>query len=286
MIRKLELPALLAAVATAVAVLPATAAAQPLAVDAIQILNLDGPGEGFNDATAFTPTGGNPTTTVGEARLLAFRYAAQLWASHLESAVQIRVAARMDPLGGDALGAILGFAGPITSHRDFVNAPVAGTWYPQALANSLAGVDVAPGADDITATFNSDVDNGVVLGPANWYYGLDAAPPPGQVDFVTVVLHELGHGLGFLSLADPETGAKHMGADDAYLRHLEHHDATPSTLTAQTDVQRVASFVADPDLHWTGAETLAAAAALPLTAGFPSSHVQMHAPGRSSKARR
>ena len=44
---------------------------------------------------------------------------------------------------------------------------------------------------DVIATFNSTP-------VAPWYYGLDARPPAGQVDFVSVVLHELGHGLGFL----------------------------------------------------------------------------------------
>ena len=32
---------------------------------------------------------------------------------------------------------------------------------------------------------------------SNWYYGLDGNPGENQFDFVSVVLHEIGHGLGF-----------------------------------------------------------------------------------------
>ena len=45
----------------------------------IKVVNLDGVGEGFNDPTPFTPVGGNPAVTLGDARLLAFQHAAFLW---------------------------------------------------------------------------------------------------------------------------------------------------------------------------------------------------------------
>ena len=31
----------------------------------------------------------------------------------------------------------------------------------------------------------------------DWYFGLDGRPGEDQFDFVSVVLHEIGHGLGF-----------------------------------------------------------------------------------------
>ena len=42
----------------------------------IQIVNLDGAGEGFNDGTAVAPIGGNPGTTRGAQRLNVFNQAA------------------------------------------------------------------------------------------------------------------------------------------------------------------------------------------------------------------
>ena len=247
------------------------------AVATFTVINADGAGEGFNDPSPFVPTGGNPATTLGEARLIAFQHAAFLWASCLTSRVEIQIEARMDPLPGDANSAVLGAAGPDTFVRDFVGAPLAATWYPVALANSLHGFDLAPVDPDIGATFNSDVD-GAILGAVDWYYGLDGNPPGNDIDFVSVVLHELGHGLGFSTLVDPATGAKAMGFDDIYMTHLECHGTAPPRFTDKMDAGRVAASVSDPDLHWDGANTLADAAALPLTAGFPANHVQIHAP--------
>lgn len=246
------------------------------AVATITVVNGDAPGEGFNDPTPFTPAGGNPATTLGEARLIAFQHAAFLWGSSLTSPVEIKIAAKMDPLPGDAVSAVLGQAGAATVHRNFLNAPVAGTWYPQALANSLAGADLDPGKPDINATFNSDVD-GAILGGTDWYYGVDGNPG-GDIDFVSVVLHELGHGLGFQTFANLSTGARLNGFNDTYLLNLECHGGVPSGYAAGTDAQRVACNVGDPNLHWLGAGTLAGAAALPLTGGFPGGHVRMNAP--------
>ncbi len=228
---------------------------------------LDGANEGFNDQAPYAPTGGNNATTLGQARRNAFEYAAGLAGAALTSAVTIRVQASMDSLGGSANSAVLGSAGPWSAYRDFSGAPVANTWYAVALANKLAGIDLDTPHADIEAQFNSDVDNGAVLGATNWYYGLDGNPG-GHIDFVSVVLHELVHGLGFSSFVDDATGAKALGFDDAYMRNLERHGASPSSYPAMTDAQRAAANKAAPDLHWIGAAAVAAAG----------SHVEMYAP--------
>ena len=51
----------------------------------IVIQNNDGSFEGFNDNTPWTPTGGNPATTLGQARLNACQYAADLWSACITS---------------------------------------------------------------------------------------------------------------------------------------------------------------------------------------------------------
>ena len=240
------------------------------------VVNLDGVGEGFNDPMAFTPIGGNTATTRGQARLIAFQYAAGLVGALLSSSVNIVVEAEMTPLGGNAGSAILGAAGPISVARDFVGAPSANTWYVLALANKLNNSDLAPTLADIGAEFNSDVDNPTVLGTNSWYYGLDGNTPAGDIDFVTVVLHELTHGLGFLSLVDLGSGAKFAGLNDAYMRHLEHHDSSQPKYPLTSNSQRVSASTSVTNLHWTGPAVNATSGGL--TAGVSGGHVQIFAP--------
>jgi hypothetical protein len=81
--------------------------------------------------------------------------------------------------------------------RDFAGAPVAGTWYHIALANQLANADLNAGVTEIWADFNAN---------QNWYFGTDGNPGMNQYDFVTVAMHELGHGLGMGGSMDVDNG--------------------------------------------------------------------------------
>ena len=120
----------------------------------------------------------------------AFQEAVDIWASQISSPVPIRVNASWTPLGAD----ILGSAGASVFVNDFSGAADRTTWYPVALANKLAGTDLAPTDADIDASFSSAFPN--------WYFGTDGNTPAGQYDLMTVVLHELGHGLGFVGSAN------------------------------------------------------------------------------------
>jgi hypothetical protein len=146
------------------------------------------------------------TGFTAEARA-AFQEAVDIWAAHLTSGVLIKVEATFEELGERTLGS----AGPRLT-RDFPGAPTPSTWYPFPLADAVAGRDLFPNqpADDpdtdiderfnydIRARFNSEFDD--------WYFGLDGQTPAGEFDFVTVVLHELGHGLGFVGSAAYDDG--------------------------------------------------------------------------------
>jgi hypothetical protein len=245
----------------------------------ITVVNLDNPGEGFNDPSAPDPdstNGGNAGATFGAQRLNAFQFAANLWGGLVTSSVTIRVGAHFDPLTCSSTMATLGLAGPTTVHRDFAGALRANTWYPQALANSLAGTDLNPTADDIGATFNSAIGTTCPV-PIVWYYGLDRNPPGTKIDFVTVVLHELGHGLGFDSLVDLDTGQKFLGFDDTYMVFLEDH-RTGKLYPNMSNAERVAASTATGNLHWVGPNVVAVSRQR-LTAGVdPNGHVEMFAP--------
>ncbi|HXV13949.1 MAG TPA: HYR domain-containing protein [Candidatus Krumholzibacteria bacterium] len=245
----------------------------------IVIQNNDGAGEGFNDPTPFTPVGGNNAVTLGQARLIAFTYAANLWGGCLNSNVTITIRAQMDPQTCTPTSATLGSAGATTVHRDFTNAPAANTWFSQALANSLNGADLDGGQPDVNATFNSSINgNPACLGGGSWYYGLDGNPGPNQWDFVTVVLHEIGHGVGFQTFIDDNTGARFMDRNDQYMRFMEQAGATPSMYTAMNDAQRAAGNISDPNLRWTGGSANAEHPNVPITAGLNGGLLRLHGP--------
>jgi hypothetical protein len=253
---------------------------RPASAATIVIVNNDGPGEGFNDPTPVAPVGGNPGTTLGQQRLNAFQYAADIWGQDLFSSITIEVEAQMDPLFCDATSAVLGSAGATFIHRDWTSGtppPRAATWYTQAEANAISGVDQNPGTSEISATFNSSLNGDPgCLGGIGWYYGYDQSPG-GDIDFVTVVFHEIAHGLGFLTFVDLSTGAKLLGFDDTYEWNMERHFAVPADYPSMTDAQRASANTSDPNLHWIGSAVNAIAPGI-LTAGISNGHVRLHGP--------
>ncbi|GEM_PF-2181080 len=115
----------------------------------------------------------------------AFQYAVDIWASLLETDVPIYVDAHWRSMGSNVLGS----SRTTRYYRNFDNAPIPLVYYPVALAEKLAGRNLNPvGEADISTTFNSDF--------SGWYLGTDGNSS-GRYDFVTIVLHELAHGLGF-----------------------------------------------------------------------------------------
>jgi len=246
----------------------------------IAIVNLDDAGEGFNDPTPVTPVGSNVGTTLGEQRLIAVEFAAAIWGSLLDGFGSVEIAASFDPLACNATSAALGMAGPSNASRDFDGALAAQVWFVSALANKLAGTDLDPGGEDASATFNSSLGTTCVF-PRTWYYGLDAAPTADEIDLVSVVLHELAHGLGFLSLVDLSTGEKFFGFDDAYSLWLEDHSTALRYPNMPLDSDRIAASTDTGDLHWVGPSVTAASGGL-TSGAHPSGHVEMYAPSPSA----
>lgn len=128
----------------------------------------------------------------------AFQTAVDIWSGLISSPVPINVRAEFKVLGTN----ILGSAGA-TYIRDFPGAALASTYFPYPLADRMRGVDNAPGSFDIQASFNSS--------RSNWYFGSDGNTPAGYIDFVSVVMHELGHGFGFAGYASVASGVGSIG---------------------------------------------------------------------------
>ena len=219
----------------------------------ITIVNLDGAGEGFNDPTVAAPVGGNNGTTVGQQRLLVFQQAASIWGGILPSAVQIRVNATFDALTCTSTSAVLGSCGAASVWRDFTGAEFSTTWYPKALADKLSGTDLDPGGADMTARFNSNLGSTGCLDGSFWYYGLDHNHGT-NVDLLVVLLHEMGHGLGFATYASGTTGALFSGYPDIFSRFI-YDQSTGLHWDQETDGQRAASAIVPYKLTWDGAAT-------------------------------
>jgi hypothetical protein len=228
----------------------AIAGAQAAAV--ITIVNMNEPGVGFNDPTPVAPVGGNAGATLGQQRLIAFQHAADIWGATLTSSVPVRVGASFVPLSCTADTAVLGSAGAFEIFANFPNAPRTNTWYPSALASKLAGADATtPDVPHIISRFNSRLGLASDCMPGSGFYlGLDNKHAS-QMDLVTVLLHELSHGLGFQTFTDDETGAQMQGLPSAW-DHFLVDNRNNRLWTEMSDAERVASAISGNGLSWNG----------------------------------
>ena len=265
--KRILLTLLLAAFAISMLAADAHAAAK------ITVIFNDAQGEGYFDNTPAKRVGGNPGRTIGEQRRIAAQFAADVWGAALESDVEVKIRSSFDPLFCTADSATLASAGAVQIFADFQNAKFANTWYPVALANKLAGVDLAPGADftnadDVSSRFNANIGNTGCFEGGGWYYGLDGKNPANLTDMVNTLIHEFAHGLGFASFVDETNGSEIRGMTDTYSRNLKDI-STGRSWEFMTNAERKASAINFRKVAWTGAEVTAAVPQV-LSLGVPS----------------
>jgi hypothetical protein len=239
-------------------------------------LNVDGPGEGFNDPTPVAPVGGNTGTTLGEQRLIAFQAAADAWGAVLTSSVPIQIQAAFNPLNCTATGAVLGSAGALWASRDFPGAPRTGTWFSGSVANKITGVDGLPATPEINAQFNSNLGNVGCLTGIPFYLGLDNNHGT-AIDLYTVLLHEFGHGLGFQNYTNASTGNFFNGFP-AIWDHYLRDQTLGAPWASLTPAQRAASAQNNGKLVWTGTNVTVALPGV-LSLGVPQLSVSGPASG-------
>jgi hypothetical protein len=214
--------------------------------------NADSANEGYNDPTPAAPVGGNPGTTLGEQRQIVALFAADLWGSILVSDVPVYIQAQFNPLGANVLGS----AGTYYIFSDFPNATRPQTFYSSALSDALSGVDqtleagLPEGFPDIVSQFSSDF---------SFYYGLDDNTPAGQYNFLDVIMHEFGHGLGFANFENEGTGAFSGNLPDIYST-FTYDNSTGKFWHEMTAAERRASAINYGNVVFTGANATTGAA--------------------------
>jgi hypothetical protein len=137
------------------------------------------------------------------------------WSANFVSSTPIAVDASW---GRSATDGILGSARPGNYFSNFPGAPDATLWYPSALANALAGVDLDKNNAEIVIQVNS---------AANWDQRNDHQPTNSEYDLESVFIHEIAHGLGFLSTDSYDTYFKYGILDQptAYDAYAQTPDA-------------------------------------------------------------
>ena len=193
----------------------------------------------------------------------AFQYAVDIWNSLIRSPVPIWIDAAFTDFGGYEDGEIiLGGAQPV----DWKPSRALNLWFVDALADQQAGRDLADGEPDIITEFNRHED-------VNWYFGTDGNTPAGKMDFVSTVIHEIAHGLGFFSAAREENistwtfspsdnqGKLRSGKPDA-LPHIYDFFVVNGSGTAIIEFRDPSAHLLEQftsnNLFWSGAKGVAA----------------------------
>lgn len=146
-----------------------------------------------------------------EEAINAFEYALDIWALHIHSDVPLKVRATWRNFDTNDDRTTLGGASP----SRIVQLPGVGlpnTWYSIAQLTALSGQPVRDRIDDL----NHDITVNMNCNFDGWYFGTDGDTPENLIDFVTVVLHEIGHGIGFIGSisSEEESTTANWGFDD------------------------------------------------------------------------
>ena len=172
--------------------------------------------------------------------------AIDVWSANFKSPVVVSVDASW---GRSSSWGVLGSARPGSFFSAFSGAPDPSLWYPSALANALAGKDLDKANPEIVIQVNS---------AAAWNTRGDGLPTGNEYDLQSVFLHEIGHGLGFLSndAYDPFFGLGSLDQPTPFDAYLQTSDgrrlADLPTPSKELGVALTSSLV------WSGANAIRA----------------------------
>lgn len=209
-------------------------------------------GQGFNDNTAVAATPTNLGTTLGQQRRNVVEAALEFWEAKLVIREEVKVELAMNPLSCSNTSATLGAAGPVgyLSSTDPIFPGRKDTLYPLALMNQIIGADTRPSDPDLTGQFNVNIGSAGCLPSIQWHYGINDNTPANKISFYDTILHEIGHGLGMISLVNGD-GRKFSGKDDIYSSNLINI-GSKRAWTDMSNSERASNSRSGNNLGWSG----------------------------------
>ncbi len=178
----------------------------------------------------------------------AFQRAVDTWSQHISSPVTIRIDASFAELGEGVLGA----AGPVflqvtfdSGEREWVSIPLLEAVSGQAVEDQFSDINWTETDAEIRAQFNRS--------RSDWNF-TEAPPTTNEIDFESIVLHEIGHGLQYLSTfevgGDCQAGRGCYGLEgngvlSAFDRFVTEYRSQDDTQTPVTNFPNNSSQMAD-----------------------------------------
>lgn len=178
--------------------------------------------------------------------LAAVKYSLHHWSELITSSKKIKIKVIWELIEGNFLARTQ----PTEYFREFSKSALESTWYPVALAEKISKQEMNDSnAYEIEIRLNEE---------ANWYIGIDGSPPNDKYDLVSVLLHEIAHGLGFISSAykveaglqfssDPYVSIYDHSLIDSDGNRLYKYNYDPTLLYALTTNEEV--FIYSPDKY-------------------------------------
>lgn len=198
-----------------------------------EITYSDPKGTGFNDSRT------------GETSRRALEAAVLAWTKVIQGTVTIKIDASMpeqEDNDGDDSTTLLASAGPVDFWmRDNKAVPSALMW-------QLTNRRQNDGDPDIQVNVNPEVD---------WDYATNGVAARGKVSFVYTLIHEIGHGLGFVDSFDIETGEILNDVPFVYDVFINRGSGSRDVITSHDPDETIDDLTSD-DLFFNGPNAIAA----------------------------
>jgi len=161
-----------------------------------------------------------------------------LWGDQLSGSVQVTMSISFLDFGDPRV------IGRSYSPSAYLNGSI---YYPSGLRNQQVGYDISSSVTDIRLEFNTTFD---------FYYGTDpSACPTLETDYITILLHEMCHGLGFYNSIDSDTGGYKNGSYPLiYDTFLYYNGSLLTSLSASNRCSAIRSNA----LYWDGSNVKSA----------------------------